>query len=158
VNKPTQLTKTRCDQLLGYCATNPNAIVRYQASNMILNIIHSDASYLSKTNARSRIAGHYFLGDVPTNNKPIQLNGAIYVLCGILKFVVASAADTELGSLFLNCKEGKILRLVLQELGHHQQPTPIHCDNATAAGIANDTVKKQRSRSTEMQFFWVTSS
>ena len=122
---------------------------------MILNI-HSDASYLSKTNAQSRIAGHYFLGDVPTNDKPIKLNGAIYVFCGILKFVVASAAEAELGALFLNCKEGEILHLVLQELGHHQPPTPIHCDNATAAGIANDTVKKQRSRSMEMRFFWVT--
>jgi len=56
---------------------------------------------------------------------------------------VASAAEAELGALFLNCKEGKILRLVLQELGHQQPLTPIHCDNATAAGITNDTVKKQ---------------
>jgi hypothetical protein len=92
---------------------------------------------------------------IPTDNKPIQLNGAIYVFCGILKFVVTSAAEAELGALFLNCKEGNILRLVLQDLGHHQPPTPIHCDNATASGIANDAVKKQCSRSIEMQFFWV---
>lgn len=151
----TQLTKKRCDQLLDYCATHPNAVVRYRASSMVLNI-HSDASYLSETKARSRIAGHFFLGDVPTNNKPIKLNGAIYVFCGILKFVVASAAEAELGGLFLNCKEGKILRLVLQELSHPQPPTPIHCDNATATGIANDSIKKQRSRSMEMRFFWVT--
>ena len=109
---------------------------------MILNI-HSDASYLSEPEAESCIAGHYFLGDVPNDNQPIMLNGAIYVFCGILKFVVASAAEAELGALFLNCKEGKILRLVLQELGHQQPATPVHCDNATAAGIANDTIKKQ---------------
>ena len=42
------------------------------------------------------------------------------------------------------------------ELGHPQPPTPMHCDNKTAAGIANDTVKKHRSRSMEMRFFWVT--
>jgi hypothetical protein len=46
--------------------------------------------------------------------------------------------------------------LILEELGHQQPPTPIHCDNATATGIANDTVKKQRSRSMKMRFFWVT--
>jgi hypothetical protein len=57
---PTQRTKERCDQLLDYCATHPNAVVRYRASNMILNI-HSDASYLSEPKAKSRIAGHYFL-------------------------------------------------------------------------------------------------
>ena len=69
---------------------------------------------------------------------------------------MASAAEAELGALFLNCKEGKILWLILQELGHLQPPTPIHCDNANATRISNDTVKKQRSRSMEIRFFWVT--
>ena len=70
------------------------------------------------------------------------MNGAIFTFCGILKCVVASAAEAELAALFLNYKEGKIIRLILQELGHAQPSTPIHCDNKTAAGIANDTVKK----------------
>ena len=96
------------------------------------------------------------MGLVPKENEPIPVNGNIYVLCGILKFVVASAAEAELGALFMNAKEGKILRLILHELGHPQPPTPIHCDNKTAAGIANDTVKKHRSRSMEMRFFWIT--
>ena len=91
----------------------------------------------------------------PKHNNPIRLNGAIYTFCGILKCVVASAAEAELAALFLNCKEGKIIRLILRELGHAQPSTPVHCDNKTAAGIANDTVKKQRSRSMEMRFFWV---
>ena len=41
-------------------------------------------------------------------------------------------------------------------MGHQQPPTPIQCDNKTATGIANDTVKKHRSRSMEMRYFWVT--
>ena len=88
--------------------------------------------------------------------RSIQLNGAIFTFCGILKFVVASAAEVELGALFLNCKEGKIVRLILEELGHKQPPTPMHCDNKTATGVPTDTVKKQRSRSMEMRFFWDT--
>jgi hypothetical protein len=32
------------------------------------------------------------------------LNGAFFTLCAILGFVVASAAEAELGALFLNCK------------------------------------------------------
>eukprot|EP00804_Cyclotella_cryptica_P020493 CCRYP_019412-RA/>CCRYP_019412-RA protein AED:0.05 eAED:-0.04 QI:0/0/0/1/0/0.5/2/0/1372 len=151
----TELTLAQCTQLLDYCASNPDATIQYRASDMILNI-HSDASYLSAPQARSQVAGYYFLGSIPTDDTPIKLNGAILVFCGILKFVVASAAEAELGGLFLNCKEGKIQRLILEELGHTQPPTPIHCDNATATGIANDTVKKQRSRSMEMRFFWVT--
>ena len=122
---------------------------------MILNI-HSDASYLSENRSRTRVAGQFFLGSKPVKDKPIPLNGAILVFCGILKFVVASAAEAELGALFLNCKEGKVVRLILQELGHPQPPTHVHCDNKTATGIANDTVKKHRSRSMEMRFFWVT--
>ena len=109
---------------------------------MILNI-HSDASYLGETRARSRVAGMYFLGSVPKPNEPIPMNWAIYVHTGILKFVVASAAEAELGTLFLNCKEGTVIRLILEELGHKQPPTPIHWDNSTAVGIANGTMKKQ---------------
>ena len=41
-------------------------------------------------------------------------------------------------------------------MGHPQPPTPMHCDNKTATGIANDTVKKYRSRSMEMRYFWIT--
>ena len=122
---------------------------------MVLNI-HSDASYLSETRATSRVAGQFFLGSKSDPTKPIVLNGALYIMCGILKFVVASAAESELGALFINCKEGRTMRLTLQEMGHPQPATPIHCNNMTAAGIANDTVKKQRSQSMEMQLFWVT--
>ena len=53
-------------------------------------------------------------------------------------------------------KESKIICLTLEEMGHPQPPTPIHVDNSTAVGIANDSVKKQRSRSMEMRFFWTT--
>ena len=122
---------------------------------MVLNI-HSDASYLSETRARSRLSGFFFLGRKSNPTKTIVLNGALYIMCGIFKFVVASAAEAELGALFLNCKEGIIVRLTLQEMGHPQPATPIHCDNMPATGIAKDTIKKQRSRSMEMRFSWVT--
>ena len=74
-------------------------------------------------------------------------------MCGVLKFVVASAEESKLGALFLNYKEGRIMRLNLQEMGQPQPATPIHCDNMTATGIVKDTIKKQRSRSMEMRFF-----
>ena len=80
---------------------------------MILNI-HSDASYLSETRTRSRVAGKFFMGSTPVKGQPIVLNGAISILCGILKCVVATASEAELGALFLNFKEGKIIRLILE--------------------------------------------
>jgi hypothetical protein len=105
--------------------------------------------------ARSSIGGHFFLGWSPQDHLPIKLNGAIHVISTILKFVAASAAEAELGALFVNAKEGRIIRLILHELGHPQPPTPICYDNSTAAGIANNTIKRQRSRSMEMCYFWI---
>jgi hypothetical protein len=97
----------KCKQLLDYLATHPDATVQFHASNMILNV-HSDASYLSKTNAHSWACGHFFMGWKPDTTKPIKLNGAFFTLCTILRFVITSAAEAELGTLFLNCKQATI--------------------------------------------------
>ena len=151
----TEKTLADAEHLLDYLATHPNATIRYHASDMILNN-HSDASYLSASRGRSRAGGHFFLGWIPRKHHPIRLNGQILSLCEILKFVSSSAAEAELGALFLNTKQARIFRLALEELGHPQPPTPVHCDNTTATDIANDTVKKHRSRSMEKNYFWVT--
>jgi hypothetical protein len=152
--KATKKTQSKCLQLLDYLATNSEAIVRFHASDMVMNI-HSDASYLSEPGSRSRTCGHFFMGSVPKTGQPIKLNGAFYVNTSIMRFVVASAAEAELGALFRNCQDGIIFRLTLENLGHPQPKTPVHCDNATAVGIANNTVKRQRARAMEMRFFWV---
>ena len=152
--KATKKTNSRCLQLLDYLASNIDAKVRFHASDMIMNI-HSDASYLSEPQARSRTCGHFFIGSIPKNGQPIKLNGAFHVNTSILRFVVASPAEAELGALFRNCQDGIIFRLTLNNLGHPQPKTPVHCDNATAVGIASNTVKRQRARAMEMRFFWV---
>ena len=140
--KGTEQTLSQARQLLDYLATHPNAKVRFHASDMIMNV-HSDASYLSEANARSRASGHFFMGSLPSDNQPIRLNGTLFTLCKILKFVVASAAEAELSALFLACQEGMIFRLTLEEMGHPQPKTPVHCDNATTVGIANNSIKRQ---------------
>ena len=89
---PTQNTLKRVHQLLDYMATNPDAIVRYRASDMVLNV-HSDASYLSAPKARSRAGGYFFLGSLPKHGQPIQLNGAIHATCTILKLAAVSATE-----------------------------------------------------------------
>jgi hypothetical protein len=152
--KATEKTMGRCIQLLDYLASNSEAKVRYHASDMVMNI-HSNESYLSEMKARSRACGHFFMGWMPKNGEPIKLNGAFYVKTTILRFVVASAAEAELGALFHNCQDGIIFQQTLTNLGHPQSKTPVHCDNATTVGITNNTVKRQRSRAMEMRFFWV---
>jgi hypothetical protein len=133
--------------------THPNAKIHYCASNMILNV-HFDASYLSAPCTRSHASVYFFLGSLPVNGNPIKFNGAIdTITCTILKHVATSAVEAELGALFLNAQEAKVLRLTLDELGHPQPPTPIHIDNTIAVGIVNNTIKQQCSRAMEMRYF-----
>jgi hypothetical protein len=119
---------------------------------MVLNV-HSNASYLSAPNARSQAGGYFFLGSIPHDNSPIQINGAIHAACTILKLIAASAAEAELGALFPNAQEAKVIRLVLEELDHPQPPAPIHINNTTTVDILNNTIKQQRSRAKEMRYF-----
>ena len=108
--------------MLDYLATLPNAKVSFYASNMVLNI-HSDASYLSEFGAKSRAAGVYFMGETPQDEKPITRNGNIFVVCGMLKFVAASAAEAELGALHLNGQEAVGPRNALEAVGFPQPAT-----------------------------------
>jgi hypothetical protein len=140
--------------IVDYMATHPDAKICYQASDMVFNV-HSDASYLSAPNARSCAGGYFFLGSIPQDDSLILINGAIHITCTILKLVAASAAEAELGALFLNTQEAKVLRLVLKELGHPQPPIPIHIDNTTTVGIVNNTIKRQWSRAMKMCYFWL---
>jgi hypothetical protein len=150
--KGTKCTLEKAYQVLDYLATHPNAMVKFRASDMVMNI-HLGASYLSKSNARSRAYGHFFMGSLPTDEKPIKLNGAFYMLFLMLRFVVASATKAELGALFLNCQEGMIFKSTLEDMGHPLPKIPIHCDNATAVGIVNNTIRTERSRAMEMRYF-----
>jgi hypothetical protein len=67
--KANEKTQAATNQLLDYLATHPDATIRYHASDMILHI-HSDASYLSVSNARIHLGGLFFLG----NNPPTKIN------------------------------------------------------------------------------------
>jgi hypothetical protein len=129
-------------EFLNYCATHPNALLRYHRSDMELHI-HSEAGYLTEFEARSRAGGHHYLGNRP-NNKQIH-NGTVLDISKILRMVVTSAAEAEVGALFVNGQEATVLRTILTEMGHPQPATPIRTDNVTADGIINGTVKQNQS-------------
>ena len=159
-SKPTETTASHLCQLLDYAASNPDATIRYTASGMVLHI-HSDGSYLSAPCSRSRAAGHFFLSSWPQDitkpdNPPPKGNGPIFTVCKTLRTVMASAAETELGSLFYNCQEAVPLRQALIDMGHPQPPTPIATDNSTAHGIVTSSIKQKRSKAMDMRFHWVT--
>jgi hypothetical protein len=119
---------------LDYLATHPDAKIRFHASGMILNI-HSDASYLSVSKARSRLGVFFNLGYNPPNEN--KSNGSILNVASVIKNVVASAAESEVGACFQNAQTAAPLRVTLLELGHEQPAAPLRKDNSSAYGILN---------------------
>ncbi len=75
----TTSTMAEAKQLLDYLATHPDATIRFQASDMILNV-HSDASYLSETKAHSCACGHFFMGWSPKDGDPNQIKWGIFYI------------------------------------------------------------------------------
>jgi hypothetical protein len=154
---PTESTKIKADMLLDYACTYPNAKIRYYASDMVLHV-DSDAAYLVLPNAKSRIAGHYYLSATPPKPplKPSPpLNGPILTECRTLRNVVASAAEAETGGLFHNAQTCLPIRVALEELGHPQPPTPLKTDNSTATAFVHSSMKQKRSKSWDMRYHWL---
>jgi len=148
---PTQNTLMKIHQFLDYAMTHQNAIITYRASNMTL-AVHSDASYLSETKARSRAGGHFFLSE----NDPFpRNNGAILTLAQIIKPVMSSAAEAELAALYINAREVIPQRHLLNELGHQQPPTPIQIDNSSALGVVTNIIQPKGTKAMDMHFHWL---
>ena len=72
--------------------------------------VHSDASYLSEPNARSRVGGHFFCSS-NVDNPPD--NGAVLNISKILTAVMSSAAEAKLGALYINDRKAIPMRQFL---------------------------------------------
>ena len=57
------------------------------------------------------------------NAKAQPNNGSIYNVAQIIKVVMSSAAEAELGALFINAREAVHIRNILEQIGHQQPLT-----------------------------------
>ena len=73
---------------------------------------HSDSGYHNEPEARSRAGGHFYLS---SNAEIPQNNGSIHNIAQIIKAVVSSAAEAELGGLFINAREAVYMKTFLQK-------------------------------------------
>ena len=74
---------------MDYAASQEQAVLTYEASDMVL-AFHSDVPYLSKSKARSRAGGHFFVSkDVsfPPNN------GDVLNIAQIMKTIIFSEQE-----------------------------------------------------------------
>jgi hypothetical protein len=68
---------------------------------------------------------------------------------------MSSAAEAELGALYLNAKEAAFLGQILTKMGHPQLQTPIQTNNLTAEGVINHKIQTKRTKAIDMQFHWL---
>jgi hypothetical protein len=136
---PTANTMKKVHQFLDNAFTHPDAVITYHASDMVLSG-HSNASCLSKSKARSRAGGHFFMSN---NTAKLPDYGTILTIAQIIKAVVFSAAEAEVGALYINCREAIPACHTLKFMGHSQPPSPMQTDNTTALGVVNNNVIKK---------------
>ena len=148
---PTQYVKDAAKRLLQYCARYLNNAIQFHACDMVLHV-QSDASYLSRNNARSVAGAIFYIGNI---NKPEFINGSVHALSTIIPAVVASAAEAEYAALFMAVRDAVDIRNILSDLGYPQPPTSLLCDNACAVGLATNRVRQRRSESIDIRFHWI---
>lgn len=127
------------------------AVLTYRKSEMVL-ASHSDVGYLNESNTRSRAGDHHFLSKnvcCPPNN------GTILNVAEIIKQVMSSASEVELGAFYINGGKAVKLPMILEEMGHLQPLTPMQTDNSTAEGIINKKVQTKHTKAMDMQCPWL---
>jgi hypothetical protein len=142
---------THCKQFLDYAATHQGAILTYKSSDMVL-VVHTDVSYLSKPKACSRAGRHFFLS---SDSEDPANNGAVLNLAQLIKTVMSSAAEAELGALYINACKAVPQRQTIAEMGHKQPQTPMQTDNTTALGVTTNDIQPQCMKAMDMQFHWL---
>ena len=68
---------------------------------------------------------------------------------------MSSAAEAEIGALFLTSQQAIPARTTFEEMGHKQPPTPIQTDNTTALGFVSKNLQPKATKSTDMKFWWM---
>ena len=132
--EPTKETMDNIKFFLDFAASHQDAILTYQASDMVL-IVHSDASYLSNTKAQSHAGGLFFMSSDVTNP---HNNGTVLNIVQLIKAVMSLVAEAELGALhILNARETVPMRQLLTKMGNIQPGTPFKPTTAWHAGSSN---------------------
>ncbi len=148
---PTEATMEKCLQFLNYAASQEDAILTCKASKMVL-VIHIKASYLSELKACSQAGGHMFMAG---QEKILTNNGGVLNILQIIRAVKSSAAEAELGTLFINAKTAVSMCRLLEELGQPKAQIPIQTDNSTSHALLTNTFLPKALKTMDMQFHWL---
>jgi hypothetical protein len=148
---PTRDTMRATERLMAYMATHPDGSVNFRPSDMQLHA-HTDASFCSEREARSRAAAVHWIG----NKADEKLhNAVIEVTTKIITTVCASTAEAEYVAVYSGMQTAESLRNALHDLGYAQGATVVTVDNMCAKGIAHKTVTMKRTKAILLRYHWV---
>jgi hypothetical protein len=68
---------------------------------------------------------------------------------------MSSANKAELAGLYIMAREAVYIRIILEELGHTQPPTPLQTDNAMSDAIINGKIQPKQTKAMDMRFHWL---
>ena len=111
---------------------------------------YSNTGYLNESDARSWVSGHFPL----SKNTTFSTNsGAILTIEQIIKNVMSSESEVELGALYIAVIEAEYIQIILKELRHKQPKPPIQTNNYTAEGVINKKIEPKRTKSIDMRLY-----
>jgi hypothetical protein len=82
-------------------------------------------------------------------------NGAILNILQIIGAVMSSAAEVELGALFINTKIAALMRQMLAELGNPQPRTPMQTNDAIVHALLTNKNLPKALKAMDMRFHWL---
>ena len=113
---------------------------------------NANAGFHNESKGCSQAGAHILISK---NNPFPKHNGPILSISQIMKFVMSSAAEVELGTLYTTAKEMPPLSQTLIKMGWPQPCTPIQTSNSTVVGITNITIVPQKTKSMDLHLWWL---
>ena len=110
--------------------------------------VHSYVVFHHESKGLSQAGYHIFLDE----DEPFpQWNVPILTIFQVINFVMSSAAESELGEMFITAKELVPMLQTMIGVGWPQPPTPIQTDNSTEVGVVNDTIIVRKTNSMDLR-------
>ena len=145
MHSPTQTVMADALHIVLYLASNPETGITYHKTGCTQLQAWVDSSWLSEPESMSRTGYCLTLGN--STRDPVNLGtGILSAFSKVQTLAALSSTQAEIIALSECLREVMHLRMLLEELGLPQQPTPVYEDNAGAISFAEARPDVARSK------------
>ena len=82
-------------------------------------------------------------------------NAAVLNIAHIIKTVMTSAAEAEIGAVYINARKLVPQRMTLSEMGHLQPRTPTQTENLAVYSVVTNNLHPRITKAMYMRFHWL---